>query len=56
MSELAKAAMDAGAGVMVAPPTNLRTDAEILDYFQSAAENLGAYRRSNIAISPDVDF
>jgi 4-hydroxy-tetrahydrodipicolinate synthase len=43
MSELAKGAMDAGAaGVMVAPPAHLRTDAQIVDYFQSAAESLGA--------------
>ena len=42
MSELAKQAMDAGAaGVMIAPPPHLRTDAQIVEYFQSAAESLG---------------
>jgi 4-hydroxy-tetrahydrodipicolinate synthase len=42
MRELADVAMGAGAaGVMVAPPGTVRTDAQILDYFQSAAEALG---------------
>ncbi len=42
MSALTKAAMDTGAaGVMVAPPSSLRTDAQILGYYHSAAEALG---------------
>jgi len=42
MRELADVAMAAGAaGVMVAPPGTVRTDAQILEYFQSAAEALG---------------
>jgi len=42
MEALAKAAMDRGAaGVMVAPPGNLRTDAQITGYFRSVAEVLG---------------
>lgn len=42
MRELADVAMGAGAaGVMVAPPGTMRTDAQILDYFQSAADALG---------------
>ena len=43
MSTLAASAMDAGAaGVMVAPPGHLRTDDQILSYFDSVAETLGA--------------
>ena len=35
--------MDAGAaGVMVAPPSSLRTDAQILTYFHNTAETLGS--------------
>ena len=42
MSALTKAAMITGAaGVMVAPPSSLRTDAQILGYYHSAAEALG---------------
>lgn len=42
MTALAKQSMDAGAaGVMVAPPGNLRTDAQIIAYFQNTAEFLG---------------
>jgi 4-hydroxy-tetrahydrodipicolinate synthase len=42
MSALTKAAMVTGAaGVMVAPPSSLRTDAQILGYYHSAAEALG---------------
>jgi 4-hydroxy-tetrahydrodipicolinate synthase len=42
MTELSFAAMDAGAaGVMVAPPSTLRTDAQILGYYQDAAHALG---------------
>ena len=42
MRELADIAMGAGAaGVMVAPAGTVRTDAQILDYFQSAADALG---------------
>jgi len=40
---LATSAMDAGAaGVMVAPPSHLRTDEHIFSYFDSVAETLGA--------------
>ena len=42
MSGLAKAAMDAGAaGVMIAPPSSLRTDDQIVTYFKQAAEAVG---------------
>ncbi len=42
MSELANQVMDAGAaGVMIAPSGQLRTDAQITDYFHAAAESLG---------------
>lgn len=42
MHALAHAAMDAGAaGVMVAPPHTLRTDAQILGYYRNVAETLG---------------
>lgn len=43
MGELARAAMDDGcAGVMVAPPNTLRTDDQIVQYFQQAARQLGS--------------
>ena len=43
MEELTKAAMDLGAaGVMVAPPGNLRTDDQILSYYELIGETLGA--------------
>ena len=42
MDALSKAAMDAGAaGVMVAPPGSLRTDAQILGYYHNTAQTLG---------------
>ncbi len=42
MKELAAAVMDLGAaGVMVAPPSNLRTDDQIYAYFEGVAETLG---------------
>ncbi len=42
MKELASEVMDAGAaGVMVAPPSHLRTDDQIYAYFENAAEVLG---------------
>jgi 4-hydroxy-tetrahydrodipicolinate synthase len=42
MEALAKAAMDKGAaGVMVAPPGHLRTDAQITGYYRTVAEVLG---------------
>lgn len=42
MAALARTAMDAGAaGVMVAPPASLRTDARIRDYFLAVADTLG---------------
>lgn len=41
--ELSSAVMDMGAaGVMIAPPSSLRTDAQILNYFQQAAAAAGA--------------
>ena len=43
ISALSEQAMDAGtAGVMVAPPSSLRTDAQILTYFHNTAEILGS--------------
>src|SRR5256886_3018395 len=42
MRSLAKASMDAGAaGVMIAPPSNLRTDDQISGYFKQAQEAIG---------------
>jgi len=42
MRSLAKATMDAGAaGVMIAPPSNLRTDDQITGYFKQAQEAIG---------------
>src|SRR3954462_14562656 len=47
MRTLARAALDAGAaGVMIAPPSSLRTDDQIVTYYRQAAE----------AIGPDVPF
>jgi 4-hydroxy-tetrahydrodipicolinate synthase len=47
MRALARSVMDAGAaGVMIAPPGNLRTDDQIVGYFEQAVE----------AIGPDVPF
>jgi 4-hydroxy-tetrahydrodipicolinate synthase len=43
MRALARAVMDHGAaGVMVAPPHNLRTDDQIAGYFRQASEAMGA--------------
>ena len=42
MRSLARATMDAGAaGVMIAPPSNLRTDDQIVGYFKQAQEAIG---------------
>src|SRR5690242_17577837 len=42
MRSLARASMDAGAaGVMIAPPPNLRTDDQITAYFKQAQEAIG---------------
>ncbi|MER2533687.1 MAG: dihydrodipicolinate synthase family protein [Rhizobiaceae bacterium] len=42
VGELTKAVMDLGAaGVMVAPPSSLRTDAQIIGYYASVVETLG---------------
>ena len=42
MTALSKVAMDAGAtGVMVAPSSSLRTDAQIISYFHNTAEAFG---------------
>jgi 4-hydroxy-tetrahydrodipicolinate synthase len=47
MRSLSRAVMDAGAaGVMIAPPVQLRTDDQIVTYYRQAAE----------AIGPDVPF
>jgi 4-hydroxy-tetrahydrodipicolinate synthase len=43
MRTLARASMDAGAaGVMIAPPSTLRTDDAIVGYYRQAAEAVGA--------------
>ena len=43
MRSLARSVMDAGAaGVMIAPPPNLRTDDQITTYFKQAVEAIGA--------------
>ncbi|PYE22612.1 4-hydroxy-tetrahydrodipicolinate synthase [Rhizobium sp. PP-CC-3A-592] len=43
VSELTKAVMDLGAaGVMVAPPHNLRTDDQIIGYYRSVVDAVGA--------------
>jgi 4-hydroxy-tetrahydrodipicolinate synthase len=43
MKELTDSVMDLGAsGVMVAPPTSVRTDDQIVSYFQMVDETLGA--------------
>ena len=43
MRALAREVMDAGAaGVMIAPPNTLRTDDQIVNYYQQAAEAIGA--------------
>ena len=43
MSWLAKSAMQAGAaGVMIAPPSNLRTDDQIVGYYAQAVKAIGA--------------
>jgi len=42
MAALARAAMDAGArGVMIAPPSRVRTDEQIIGYFADAVEAIG---------------
>src|SRR5919112_428635 len=43
MRALARSAMEAGAaGVMIAPPSSLRTDDQIVTYYRQAAEAIGA--------------
>ncbi|MBB3594892.1 4-hydroxy-tetrahydrodipicolinate synthase [Rhizobium sp. BK529] len=43
ISELTKAVMDFGAaGVMVAPPGNLKTNEQIISYYQQVADTLGS--------------
>ncbi|HET6145781.1 MAG TPA: dihydrodipicolinate synthase family protein [Candidatus Acidoferrales bacterium] len=43
MRSLSRTVMDAGAaGVMIAPPTQLRTDDQIVTYYRQAAEAIGA--------------
>ncbi|AGI68043.1 putative dihydrodipicolinate synthase [Octadecabacter antarcticus 307] len=63
MKTLADAAMDAGAaGVMVAPPSNLRTDDQIIGYYHNVAEVLGSTQfvlqdfplATNVIMSPSV--
>lgn len=42
IGELTKAVMDIGAaGVMVAPPSNLRTDEQIITYYRNVVETIG---------------
>jgi 4-hydroxy-tetrahydrodipicolinate synthase len=42
MASLARSSMDAGAaGVMIAPPSSLRTDDQIVSYYAQAAEAIG---------------
>jgi 4-hydroxy-tetrahydrodipicolinate synthase len=63
MEALSKGAMDAGAaGVMVAPPGSLKTDAQIVNYYHNTAETLGDAPFvlqdfplvTNVVISPSV--
>ncbi|MFQ3183424.1 MAG: 4-hydroxy-tetrahydrodipicolinate synthase [Alteromonas macleodii] len=63
MKTLADAAMDAGAvGVMVAPPSNLRTDDQIVAYYHNVADVLGVVPFvlqdfplvTNVIMSPSV--
>jgi len=63
MEELTKSVMDAGAsGVMVAPPSTLRTDDQIHSYFGMVAETLGSVpfvlqdfpQATGVQISPQV--
>ncbi|MBT8410094.1 MAG: dihydrodipicolinate synthase family protein [Alphaproteobacteria bacterium] len=63
MQALSAAAMDAGAaGVMVAPPHTLKTDAQIVGYYHNVAETLGATPFvlqdfplvTNVVIAPNV--
>ena len=43
MRALARSAMEAGAaGVMIAPPTSMRTDDQIVTYYRQAAEAIGS--------------
>ena len=47
--------MDAGAaGVMIAPPPNLRTDDQITGYFKQAQEAIGDDFRWSSGLSPDL--
>jgi len=63
MKELTDQVMDAGAsGVMVAPPSHLRTDEQIFSYFETAADMLGTVpfvlqdfpQATSVQISPGV--
>ncbi|MEO9825994.1 MAG: dihydrodipicolinate synthase family protein [Paracoccaceae bacterium] len=63
MDALSKGSMDAGAaGVMVAPPSSLKTDAQIVNYYHNTAETLGDAPFvlqdfplvTNVVISPSV--
>jgi 4-hydroxy-tetrahydrodipicolinate synthase len=64
MGELAKTVMDMGAsGVMIAPPSTLRTDDQIVTYFADAVEAIGADvpwvlqdhpQSTNVVMSPKV--
>ena len=63
MDALSKGSMDAGAaGVMVAPPGSLKTDAQIVNYYHNTAETLGDAPFvlqdfplvTNVVISPSV--
>jgi len=64
MGEFARSVMDMGAsGVMIAPPSTLRTDDQIVDYFADAVEAIGADvpwvlqdhpQSTNVVMSPKV--
>lgn len=64
MRDLSATVMDAGAaGVMIAPPSSLRTDDQILSYYRQAAEVIGTETPfvvqdfplvTNVVISPSV--
>jgi 4-hydroxy-tetrahydrodipicolinate synthase len=64
MAALSRAAMDAGAaGVMVAPPGNLKMDGRIRDYYRMAADTIGPETPfvlqdfplvTGVAIAPEV--
>src|SRR3954464_12557260 len=57
MRSLAKASMDAGAaGVMIAPPPSLRTDAQTIGYYKQAAGAVGYYKQGPGPLGPEVPW